>query len=375
MKLYYIINNSLKRKIKDYKSLGIMIVFPTILTFIFIMVFGNIDTRFKISQEEKLTIEAAFYSQGEAAFNEKLGAFLSTINKEGQINLTYQFFNSREEAQEELDQKKADVLAIINKGEETVLYGGDNNTKKAETLKAILQSFSEHTALAKLAENNGLQITTEKHQYDKHYSVKTIPQSDKNFYVISIAVTMISFAVLMAGSYGTSQVYYIRRAVGKRVQSAPISQNTIYFGEYISGVIMAFMQGSILVLICDMFFDIGFKNNVLQMIGILTLLSMMSVAIGICIGALIKNEKVSGGMVSIVIMILCFTSGGFNPNMDLGKIVTFSPITAVNNAMIDICMKHGAQNLIQALGILLGITFICLATSVISINRNTREVN
>jgi len=375
MKLYYVIYNSLKRKLKDYKSLGIMIVFPILLTFIFITVFGSMDMSFKIDQQEKQVIKAAIYSQGDEAFNESLGTYLGEISKGGQINLTYQFASSKEAAIKDLDNQRHDVVALVSEEGSITLYGGKNKQNKVEVFKGIVKTFLENTALNKVVKDNNLQITKQDKQTVKLYNVKSREPSSKNFFVLSIAATMISFAVLMAGSYGSSQVYYIRKAVGKRVQSSPLSKNTIYFGEYISGVIMAFIQGGMITLICDLFFDIGFKNNPLQMIGLLVLLSMMSVSLGICIGALIPNEKVSGGIVSIVLMILCFTSGGFNPNMDLGKIATYSPITVINKAIVDICMNQTAQNFAQTVLITLSLTALCLVIAVISINIKTREAN
>ncbi len=373
MKLFYIINNALKRRIKDYKSLGFMIIFPIFLTFIFITVFGNLDNAFKSNEEEKIEVKMSIYSEAKSEFNEAYLAFLGRASEEEKLNLNFWQAKTNTEALKALEAKEVDLLVSIDQEQSITLYQGGTVDQKAETVKAITESFLENRAIYETMASRSLQMPQADYKSQVQYSVNSLPKLNKNFYVLSIAATMIAFTILMAGSYGSTAMHYIHKAIGKRVQSAPLSKNILYLGEYLSGVILAFIQGCMMVIVSELFFDIGFRNNPMQMIVIIVLLSMMSVAIGVCIGTLTHDEKVSDGMVSLAIMILCFTSGGFNPNMDLGRITEISPITVINRGIIDICIRQRTDNLIQILLITLSVTIICFVIAGIRINVRVKE--
>ncbi|WP_069999742.1 ABC transporter permease [Cellulosilyticum sp. I15G10I2] len=366
MKLNYIIMNSLKRKLKDYKSLGFMIIFPIVLTFIFITVFGNIDNGFKA--EDSITIKLSIYSEAESVFNESYLTFLEQADKSERISLFYQLASSEIDAISSLQSEKIDILVKIDQNEQVTLLQGKDRAQQAAVIRGITQGFIQNTALQKIALTKDLKMPEQLYKNEQLYNITRLVKPDKNYYILSIAATMIVFTVLIAGSYGSTGVHYIHKEVGKRVQSAPISKNTIYLGEYIASVILTFSQGCIIAAVVDAYFMIGFKNNPLQMIVIIILISMMSVALGVCIGALTQCEKTSEGIVSATTILLCFTSGGFNPNMDIGKITAFSPVTVINKAIIDICLNYRVEDFNQTLLVILSFTLICLVMSYIRIN-------
>ena len=368
MKFYYIVINALKRKAQDYKSLGIMIAFPIVLIFIFATVFGNIDKNTALGQPEKKLIKTTIYSEADEAFNKELLIYLESTNKGNEVFFDYKIG----EGSSAKETEGSDVLLSIDKTYQMSIHA-KGDTQKAGVLRGVLLEFERSRALNKIKASDDIQIVPDGQLENRRYTIRTIDKSDKNFYVLSIAATMISFAILMAGSYGTTEMHDIRKAVGKRIQCTPISINTIYFGEYISGVIMAFLQGCMIVLISDAVFNIGFRNNPVQM-GILVLfLSLMSVAIGICIGVIVSDEKASNGAVSIVLMILCFTSGGLNPNMELGSIVRFSPITVVNKAILALCTSSNDAYFLDAVMTAAAITTVCLLIGFIGVHFRTKE--
>ncbi len=375
MKLFYIIKNGLLRRLKDYKNLGFMVVFPVFLTFIFITVFGNLDVGFKDGGQQIEVIKIGIWSQAEAEFNDSYLTFLDQVSKERKGSLTYQIEENYEKQVAALQSGAIDVFVNIDTNHLITLQHEENGENKAQVVRGITKAFLENKALSETFVKNDTDGQKDSPVNEINYDATRLPKTHKNFYVLSIAATMIAFTVLMAGSYGCASMHYIHQSVGKRVQSAPLSKNILYLGEYITGVILAFIQGCIMVISSELVFNIGFRMNPVQIAVIMGLLSMMAVALGACIGTLFQDEKVSSGMVSVAIMILCFSSGGFNPNMDFGRLTEFSPITVVNTGIIDICTKQSAENLVQIILIALGFTLICLGIAAVRINIYKREAN
>lgn len=174
---------------------------------------------------------------------------------------------------------------------------------------------------------------------------------------LSIGVTMIAFTILLAASYGADQVVYMREALGQRLLTTPLSKESLYLGEYLGGTIMAFFQGSCLVLALEACFHLGLGRNMGEVLLLLLSTSLMSIALGILIGIVVPHQGLSNALVSLLVLVFCFTSGGMVPTTEVGALANFSPVTLMNEGFMSICQKGSYPHLIPFLlqiGILTG---------------------
>ena len=63
---------------------------------------------------------------------------------------------------------------------------------------------------------------------------------------------------------------------------------------------------------------LSFSINIIYTILISIILSILFITLGILIGSLV-SEKASGGVGSIIVQLVCFTSGMYFPKESLGK--------------------------------------------------------
>lgn len=325
-----IIKNSIKRKLYDYKTLVMISLFPLLLTIIFVNVFSEIEN---INLGEiHLIIQSDNQVIGDA-----YASMLETLNEAEGVNIKSESISKDIDGAKILDEQKADFLICLKENPfKLEIIKGRGSSLEAMQIEGISQNYVRQFVLSELA---GGMIPTAKEvwEYEKIEKEETVPIA------IGMLVTMIVFGTLLGGQYGINQIFYIKEARGRRVVTAPIREVSLYVYELIASLLMLFVVTLGLTGIYNVLYDLGLEKNVLGVIGIIGALTVMAITLGVLIGMFVKSPAVGENLLSLVVIGVNFTSGGFTPGIDLGIVGKLSPIRGVVEVLTNMIIKGETQ--------------------------------
>ena len=107
-----------------------------------------------------------------------------------------------------------------------------------------------------------------------------------------------------------------------RLGTSPMKSRDYILGYIISLIPIILIQ-DVLFFITAILLGLSFSINIIYTIIISVFISIFFISLGILIGSLV-SEKATGGLGSIVVQLVCFTSGMYFPKESVGK--TFSKI-------------------------------------------------
>lgn len=301
--------NVLKRKLKDYKFLFMMSLFPILLTIIFVSMFTKV---------QELDQEVSF----KVMINEPVvtvrGTQMRAYFKSLESTMTIQI----------LDGAKEDVDFIIHIDEENQVLEVENkngNALEAGVLHTLIEDFNNQYTLREVVGSTS--YTPLK------LEVETVEGTEGEDIVTPIVVTMLVFGILLGGNYGIKQVFYITEPVGERTLMAPISRQKLYGIEFMTNTLVISVVGILAAMSYELLFDVRFSQNSLLTIGVLILVSMLATLLGMTIGINVKSQDMAENILSLIITVSAILSGNLIPVIDLGKIANFSPIKYMVQAL------------------------------------------
>ena len=92
-----------------------------------------------------------------------------------------------------------------------------------------------------------------------------------------------------------------------------------YILGYMLSIIPIIIMQNVLFFILAIILGLSFSINIILAILISIIISILFIAIGIIIGSLV-SEKASSGISSIIVQLVCFTSGMYFPRESLGNV-------------------------------------------------------
>lgn len=345
-----IIKNSIKRKLYDYKTLIMISLFPLVLTTIFINVFSRTETGNigKISLgvvSESKEIETAYRGM------------LEELNHTGKMSIDYEVLENRLSGEEVIKEQKVDFVIYITQeplGIEVVKGKGSN--VESMQIKGICEEFIRQIALVQVV---GKDIVPMELSW-KETPIKTSGEVSLS---AGMLITMIIFGTLLGGQYGINQMFYIKEARGKRVTMAPVRKGELYIYEIIASWSLLFVITIGLVGVYESLFKVGLNNNIGALVIIVSTLTLMSITMGVIVGIVAPSMAAGENILSIIVIALNFTTGGFTPGIDLGIIEEISPVRGVVEVFNSIVLTGEATGLGKVVATTL---IICIVLLVIA---------
>ena len=102
-----------------------------------------------------------------------------------------------------------------------------------------------------------------------------------------------------------------------RLGTSPMKSSDFILGYIISLIPIIIIQ-DILFFIVAVILGLSFSINIIYTILISIVVSILFISLGILIGSLV-SEKATGGLGSIIVQLVCFTSGMYFPKESVGK--------------------------------------------------------
>ncbi|MGL5766208.1 MAG: ABC transporter permease [Sarcina sp.] len=124
---------------------------------------------------------------------------------------------------------------------------------------------------------------------------------------------------------------------GERFIIAPISKSAIILSKIIPATIVSTLYNILLLIICKFVFKVDFKDNMIAILLVLSVLGFLAASLGTFIGLCSKSFMSVKNIVSTPILIMALLGGSFFPIGSLGKVVEtisyISPLTWINKGI------------------------------------------
>lgn len=212
---------------------------------------------------------------------------------------------------------------------------------------------------------NAIELPTTQLDY-----MPTIDSSD--YYGIIYVVYYSWFGIISIAGVLASEK---KNALDRKFLVSPITGVRLFLAKWISGVMVAVLEMTVVTAISTLFFDITWGNMAASM-GILLLTIIASNAFGLLLFYLFQNLAISVGVLFAVVWFMGFAGGSFETYMFSvipDQIKNFSPIYHVNRALVEYsCMGHSDYGS-SAVLFLIGILMVSMVGAVI-IERVRKEV-
>lgn len=366
-------------KVKKYKVMLPTAIITTILTLIFIYVFGN-----GFSQTYVPTIVIVDEDQSETSI---------AITDQLKDNKSYSFQEGEfEDAKSDLEGKQITGVVLFEKGFEESLTTHDSrvvfyrngvsieamnleNSLEQYIREAVSDDFFPHqvaeylpveeAAIRSRFENNSTGYVT--YEVDSSYYSKT--SGDYNVYKYSFA-GFILFFTMFTIMFGIGSIVEEKEIyVWQRQMVSPLSSATILIGDLISNFIVSMIQMCSVVLLSRIVFKIEWGGSALALLLVLGAYVMAGTALGLFIACLVRTQQQLGAILPTVVVSTSMIGGTMWPreimsNKVLLAISDLLPQRWAMKGLLDVIMYNGSvRDVLQPVIILLIIAAVLLLAS------------
>lgn len=301
----------LKCLFRNKQSLFWSALFPIFLSFVFSLVFTNLD-----NDEKFTTIDIAIVENEQQSY-------IADYAKEAKISEDTNMFHvdnlTFEEAKESL--KKGDIVGFIVDGERPELYlgsSGINSTILKTFVDNYLQKVKEVGVIATINPEMVQQIMNESIENVDYINDRNVNGKAPNWSLIYF-YALLSLACLYGSNFGVTEIGDIqadKSAKGARINVAPVHKLKLLICNLCAAITVQVL--CILVAIGFMAYVLGVEFGDRAPYVVLTCVigSICGVAFGAMLRSIIKkNEKTVSAISNAVVLLLSFLSGLMNPEV------------------------------------------------------------
>lgn len=237
--------------------------------------------------------------------------------------VSVQEIGSVEEIDQVLSRQQAVAVITIPKGyQENV----SENTKlslrtfqKGELLENIdrltQRALAEVSSIHLLAEAEGEDESLERLKESTEIEIKQVDQSTTTE---RMSVQIVGFLLMMflfqAGNFGTTTIQQERRnKIYTRLMTTSVAKSTYFIGTTIFATFAMLIQVMLAVIVMTSLFNIDPGLSAFDLIGLLSLFSLLAVGWSIAIGVLAPSTSVAAALQSILITVTSLLSGALIP--------------------------------------------------------------
>lgn len=341
MKIIYIIYYTVLESLRDKKSLFQMLVFPVVLMFVLGSALG---AAFTPSQYGKTTV--AYLNLDTGIGGSSFDSYLSLDEIQEVLNVKR--VTSLEDGIKLVEDREATAVIYIednysdnlseNKKAEIQIINGNFSSYRKTMVNIIVEGYTSSANAVITAYRMGEGAL----DFEHSKSVNNVPISTKGRIPTAIdyySVTMMVMIIMYGANYG---IYGVGKeefdSVGRRIKSAPVMPHEIYIGKTLGIVATLFLQAVILVLFTWLVYKVNWGN--IGMILLITFtLCTLSTAFGVVISALSPSQRAASSILSILVPIFTFVSGGYfklpDSNQLINTLKSISPNYLAQTAMFN----------------------------------------
>ncbi len=317
MKLFHIAYYVVLRNFRDRKTLMQMLLFPIILIFILGSALSN---SFNFDNISKLNVA---YLNEDADKGPLSSAFTEFLKNDVKELLEIKEAFSYEDGKQQVQEGKIEAFIYIDKDfTKNMLSGDDININvynsvhssfRASMVKNIVDSFVDgsnaYTAAARLG--------GQPQGFERYKNLESTPISAEITRPKSIdyyAVTMLIMAMMFGTMYGGQAVTEDKlRNTYIRLNTAPIKQTELVLGQILGTIVTLFMQALIIIGITKYIYKANWGNNMAFVLFVCFSVIVLAVSLGILVFKLMKTHNAANGLLTLLVNVFTFISGGYVP--------------------------------------------------------------
>jgi ABC-2 type transport system permease protein len=308
------------RYIRDVKTLTSMLFLPIIL----IIILGTaLDKYFTVSKIEPIKVALVNKDKGE--ISKSFEEFLKI--EDVKAILQVERFEDYDKALEELKDKDLSALIYLEENlSENVKEGKENTIKilgskystfKRNVVQKIVDSYVNGANTMEAMYKISTPDTIKDVKYENKTTLKeeifsitgTKPRAI-DYYAVTMLVMILMYGT-MYGSYSFGEDNF--ETIGIRVKTTPVKYSEIFIGKCLGIVFTLFWQFIVLILVSKYMYKANFGTNLWIIIFICFTLSVLATFLGMAVCTIVKNEKVAGAILNIVVPVATFVAGGYTP--------------------------------------------------------------
>lgn len=365
MNMLQIAWKEIKHDFRDGRTLVFMLAFPIVL----ILVLGSaLSGAFK----DEISIDDLYVLYKDTSSNQSQS--FETFTKEtAKLGVHFKLLPNGLNGKEEVKQGKADGYVISDQAG-IHLYVNDQNSLKGSILQGFLASYVDtFNLITEVAKKDSGKFEEEftpstKQDYIKEHAILPKKQPGSMDYYAIVVTTMIALYAAMASNHLIGHERSRNTAV--RLMVAPINKRDIFIGKVLGSIVINCICVALVVVFSMMVYRANWGEHLGLVFLVLLTEVILAVSFGIGMGFLMKSPI---PVIMIVVQLASFFGGAYfkieNPEGILKFITYLSPLTMENKAIINMIYANDLSFILPAIGMNLGLAFLFLLISSISLRR------
>ncbi|MDB8789096.1 MULTISPECIES: ABC transporter permease [unclassified Romboutsia] len=366
-----IILSAIKRSLRDKNTIIGTIFLVIMLPYIFSIIFSF--------DSVKESLDISIVGNKNSEINKSYVKALEEFDKENEmISLDYKIYNKEELDKNIEEVNKSNLTVIIDDKNRNIKFEGSKKLSMGEeVIEGITKEFfnlmSVYESVAKEGEvpsisNNLVKVSEYKSEGNKNLIAEDID------YGKYFSVVMLQMAILAVSACSFKNTFYIKENIGERAKSSPMKISKLMSLELIGSFIVIFGQGIIMLLAISILYGVNItKQNLLGMIALISVLSMLSVCIGLFASSICKKRSVGENVCSIIVTVMALASGELMPKMEqFAKnipILKLNPFVWISKEFNSLVTLNYSENLYTALGVGIIASIVLMAISILILSR------
>ncbi len=316
----------LKRNGRDKNSLMLMLLLPIVLIFI---LGSALSSSFAPSSIGVTNVLVLYDDQGKGkeAFMEflQIKEIKELIHSETIGNLTDGIAKVKKGEAVGIIVIPKDFSEALAKGEraEIQVYDSAFSPFRRTVVHNIVESFVSGSNTYHTANALGMrdfQYVTYKMMSSEAVALSGTRPRSIDYY----AVTMMVMTIMYGAYYGNSAIRSGKQnKTDQRLKSTPARQSSILGGIMCGTVLSVFLQSIVLITFSKLVYHVSWGNDLGFILLVCLGTTLLAVSIGVFLGSALKSSNASSALISVLVMLCTFLSGGYVPLREVGKPLEF----------------------------------------------------
>ncbi|WP_195940068.1 ABC transporter permease [Romboutsia sp. 1001713B170131_170501_G6] len=368
-----IILSAIKRSLRDKNTIVGNILLVIMLPYIFSLIFDY--------DGGKESLDINIVGNKNSEINKSYVKSLEEFDKENEmISLDYKIYTKEEfyENKNSEEVNKSNLTVIIDEKNRHIKFEGSKKLSMGEEViegitKEFFNSMFLYESVAKEGEVPSISNNLVKVSEYKSEGIKSLITEDID-YGKYFSVVMLQMAILAVSACSFKNTFYIKENIGNRVKSSPVKMSKLMSLELIGSFIVIFAQGIIMLLAIAILYGVNItKQNLLGIIALISVLSMLSVCIGLFASSICKKRSIGENVCSIIVTVMALASGELMPHMEqFAKdipILKLNPFVWISKEFNSLVTLNYSENLYTALGVGIIASIVLMAISILILSR------
>ncbi|WP_142415646.1 ABC transporter permease [Hathewaya massiliensis] len=363
MKLLSIIIKEFKQKLRNKADMAVMILIPIVCMSILGLTFGNLEN--KISLKEG---KVAYYEKNKGNFSKAFELLKDSMKKE---NINFEEVSSVKLGEEGIKNNKYICFIEIHEVENKIILKENNRYNlSSNVINGVLKGFVDRYNLTyEIMKINPTALKNENKEEafkkNENLIIKNLDKEEKpngtNYY----GITMITLIIMYSIFTGLDSIQNeVSRNTNNRLIISRASRGEIFLGKLIGCFVVTLLQVASAILFSMFILKVNFGQEPYLVFLLLCSQILLMVSLGIFIGFLFKKSGITGG-IHTIIPILIFLGGGYMPiNSTEGSILqiltNMSPVKWMNTAIFSLIYAKDYGPMLKTLGLNMVIFFMIL---------------